>query len=139
MVANRYFFVYQGIFTFLAAAYPRYAVSVMAVNTTTRCLASAAFPLFTDQSKLLKSTVDEEQGDANRVLVLKKTGYQWAMTLIAFLTLALLPFPYVLFSVTLLLECTANGQEVHLLSIWKNLEREKQIRFCMSSKLLQER
>ncbi|WYZ38144.1 hypothetical protein EsH8_III_000058 [Colletotrichum jinshuiense] len=45
------FFVFQGIWTFLMAAYPKYAASSMAINTTTRCIFSAAFPLFTDQSK----------------------------------------------------------------------------------------
>ncbi|EHK96626.1 putative drug/proton antiporter YHK8 [Glarea lozoyensis 74030] len=43
------FFVFQGLWTFLMAAYPKYAASAMAVNTTTRCLFAAAFPLFTVQ------------------------------------------------------------------------------------------
>lgn len=49
--ANSFFFLFQGIWTFLVAAYPKYAASVMAVNTTTRSLLAAAFPLFTDQSQ----------------------------------------------------------------------------------------
>ncbi|KAF4637041.1 hypothetical protein G7Y89_g1039 [Cudoniella acicularis] len=72
------FFVFQGLWTFLMAAYPKYAASAMAVNTTTRCLFAAAFPLFTVQ-------------------MLDNLGYQWALSLIAFLTLAMLPFPYIFF------------------------------------------
>ncbi|KAK5129250.1 hypothetical protein LTR08_003715 [Meristemomyces frigidus] len=45
------FFLFQRIWTFLVTAYPKYAVSVMAVNTTARSLLAAAFPLFTNQSK----------------------------------------------------------------------------------------
>lgn len=40
------------------AAYPKYAASAMAVNTTTRCIFAAAFPLFTDQSKLALASRD---------------------------------------------------------------------------------
>lgn len=52
LVMDRFFFLFQGIWTFLVAAYPKYAASSMAVNTTTRCIFAAAFPLFTNQSKL---------------------------------------------------------------------------------------
>ncbi|KAF2124243.1 MFS general substrate transporter [Dothidotthia symphoricarpi CBS 119687] len=72
------FFVFQGVFTFLVAAYPKYAASSMAANTTTRCVFSAAFPLFTNQ-------------------MYHKLGFQWASSLLAFLTLAMLPFPFIFF------------------------------------------
>ncbi|KIX10692.1 uncharacterized protein Z518_01776 [Rhinocladiella mackenziei CBS 650.93] len=35
--STAFFFLFQGIWTFLVAAYPKHAASVMAVNTTTRC------------------------------------------------------------------------------------------------------
>ncbi|KIN05445.1 hypothetical protein OIDMADRAFT_39676 [Oidiodendron maius Zn] len=73
-----FFFVFQGIWTFLVAAYPKYAASSMAVNTTTRCIFAAAFPLFTVQ-------------------MFNHLGYQWASSLLAFFTLAMLPFPYIFF------------------------------------------
>ncbi|KAG9776909.1 MFS general substrate transporter, partial [Aureobasidium melanogenum] len=76
--STSFFFLFQGIWTFLVAAYPKYAASVMAVNTTTRCLLAAAFPLFTVQ-------------------MYNNLDYQWASALIAFLTLALAPFPFIFY------------------------------------------
>ncbi|KAK5988546.1 Efflux pump atB [Cladobotryum mycophilum] len=73
-----FFFVFQGLWTFLMAAYPKYAASAMAVNTTTRCIFAAAFPLFTDQ-------------------MYNNLGFEWASSLLAFLTLVILPFPYIFY------------------------------------------
>ncbi|KAJ6035943.1 MFS general substrate transporter [Penicillium herquei] len=73
-----FFFVFQGIWTFLMAGYPKYAASSMAVNTTTRCIFAAAFPLFTEQ-------------------MYTNMGYQWASSLLAFLTLAMLPLPFIFY------------------------------------------
>ncbi|KIW32676.1 uncharacterized protein PV07_04205 [Cladophialophora immunda] len=76
--STSFFFLFQGIWTFLVAAYPKYAASVMAVNTTTRCLLAAVFPLFTVQ-------------------MYDNLDYQWASCLIAFLTLAMAPFPFIFY------------------------------------------
>ncbi|EXJ78450.1 hypothetical protein A1O1_08850 [Capronia coronata CBS 617.96] len=76
--STAFFFLFQGIFTFLAAAYPTYAASAMAVNTTTRCLLAAAFPLFTNQ-------------------MYNNLGYQWASALVAFLTLVMAPWPFIFY------------------------------------------
>ncbi|KAK3333946.1 major facilitator superfamily domain-containing protein [Cercophora scortea] len=69
---------FTGIFTFLVDAYPRYAASALAGNAFVRCTFAAAFPLF-------------------GVQMYERLGYQWASGLLAFLTLAMLPFPYLFF------------------------------------------
>ncbi|KAH6678831.1 major facilitator superfamily transporter [Plectosphaerella plurivora] len=70
--------VFTGIFTFLVDAYPLYAASALAANAFVRCLFAAAFPLFGNQ-------------------MYNKLGYQWASSLLGFLTLLMLPFPYLFF------------------------------------------
>ncbi|KAF4125581.1 Fungal trichothecene efflux pump (TRI12) [Geosmithia morbida] len=69
---------FSGIFTFLVDAYPHYAASALAANAFVRCTFAAAFPLFGTQ-------------------MYEKLGYQWASSLLAFLTLAMAPFPYIFF------------------------------------------
>jgi hypothetical protein len=58
--------------------YPQYAASALAANALVRCIFAAAFPLF-------------------GVQMYEKLGYQWATTLLAFLTVVMLPFPYLFF------------------------------------------
>ena len=70
--------VYTGIFTFLVDAYPTYAASALAANAFIRCLFATAFPLFGNQ-------------------MYHKLGFQWASTLLAFLLLAMMPFPFIFF------------------------------------------
>lgn len=70
--------VYTGIFTYFVDAYPLYAASALAANAFVRCLFAAAFPLFGNQ-------------------MYKKLGYQWASTLLAFLLVIMMPFPYIFF------------------------------------------
>ncbi|KAI6086587.1 MFS general substrate transporter [Hypoxylon rubiginosum] len=70
--------VFTGIFTFLVDAYPRYAASALAANSFVRCIFAAAFPLFGIQ-------------------MYNKLGYQWGSSLLAFLTVAMMPFPYLFF------------------------------------------
>ncbi|KAK0617352.1 major facilitator superfamily domain-containing protein [Immersiella caudata] len=69
---------FTGIFTFLVDAYPRYAASTLAGNALVRCSFAAAFPLFGIQ-------------------MYEGLGFQWATGVLAFLTLAMLPFPYIFF------------------------------------------
>ncbi|KAK4185555.1 major facilitator superfamily domain-containing protein [Podospora australis] len=71
-------YAFTGVFTFLVAAYPRYAASALASNALVRCSFAAAFPLFGYQ-------------------MYEALGFQWATGLLAFITLALLPFPYIFF------------------------------------------
>ncbi|RFU74475.1 major facilitator superfamily transporter [Trichoderma arundinaceum] len=83
-------FVFTGIFTFLVDAYPMYAASALAANAFVRCSFAgcdmmltregfaAVFPLFGTQ-------------------MYNKLGYQWASSLLAFLTVAMMPFPYLFF------------------------------------------
>lgn len=59
-------------------------------------------------------------------------GYQWASSLLAFLTLAMLPFPYVPFR-NLFLKIIANITQVHFLPVWKKLEGEQQVCVRMSA------
>ncbi|KAM6528944.1 hypothetical protein FALCPG4_009896 [Fusarium falciforme] len=70
--------VFTGIFTFLVDAYPKYAASALAANSFARCSFAAAFPLFGIQ-------------------MYEKLGFQWASSLLAFLTVAMAPFPYLFF------------------------------------------
>ncbi|KAK4034418.1 major facilitator superfamily domain-containing protein [Parachaetomium inaequale] len=69
---------FTGVFTFLVDAYPRYAASALASNALIRCSFAAAFPLFGIQ-------------------MYEALGFQWATGLVAFVTLALMPFPYIFF------------------------------------------
>lgn len=69
---------FSGIFTFLVDAYPLYAASALAANSFARSSFAAAFPLF-------------------GVQMYNKLGYQWATTLLAFLTVIMAPFPYLFF------------------------------------------
>jgi len=71
-------FVFSGVFTFLVDCYPLYAASALAANSFARSSFAAAFPLF-------------------GVQMYNKLGYQWATSLLAFLALAMAPFPYVFF------------------------------------------
>ncbi|KAE8379895.1 major facilitator superfamily domain-containing protein [Aspergillus bertholletiae] len=70
--------VYSGIFTFLVEAYPSYAASALAANSFTRSTFAAAFPLFGAQ-------------------MYNRLGIHWASCLLAFLTLAMVPFPYIFY------------------------------------------
>ncbi|KAI0518585.1 major facilitator superfamily domain-containing protein [Xylaria bambusicola] len=70
--------VFNGIFTFLVGTYPLYAASALAANSFLRCTFAAAFPLFGRQ-------------------LYEAAGYQWASSVLAFITLALMPLPYVFF------------------------------------------
>jgi len=70
--------VFSGIFTFLVDAYPVYAASALAANSFARSSFAAAFPLFGIQ-------------------MYEKLGYQWATSVLAFLTVAMAPFPYIFF------------------------------------------
>ncbi|KAK4111287.1 MFS general substrate transporter [Canariomyces notabilis] len=71
-------FAFTGIFTFLVDAYPRYAASALASNALVRCSFAAAFPLF-------------------GVQMYEGLGFQWATGLLAFITLALMPAPFIFF------------------------------------------
>ncbi|KAM0562297.1 hypothetical protein ACHAPJ_001984 [Fusarium lateritium] len=73
-----YILLFTGIFTFLVDAYPKYAASALAANTFVRCVFAAAFPLFGNQ-------------------MYERLNYHWATSLLAFLNLAMMPFPYIFF------------------------------------------
>ncbi|EEU36354.1 uncharacterized protein NECHADRAFT_52650 [Fusarium vanettenii 77-13-4] len=69
--------IFHSIFNYLIDAYAIYAASVLAANTVLRSLFGAAFPLFTKQ-------------------MYDKLGTQWASSVPAFLALACLPMPFIL-------------------------------------------
>ncbi|KAK2130661.1 MFS transporter [Fusarium oxysporum II5] len=69
---------FSGIFTFLVDAYPKYAASALAANSFARSTFGGVFPLF-------------------GVQMYNRLGIQWATCLLGFLTLAMLPFPYIFF------------------------------------------
>lgn len=70
--------VFSGIFTFLVDAYPLYAASALSANSFLRSSSAAAFPLFGIQ-------------------MYNRLNFHWASSLLAFITLAMLPFPYIFF------------------------------------------
>ncbi|KAK9238762.1 major facilitator superfamily domain-containing protein, partial [Lipomyces kononenkoae] len=70
--------LFSGIFTFLVDAYPMYAASALAANSLVRSCFGATFPLFGNQ-------------------MYEKLGYQWASSLLAFLSIVMMPFPYLFF------------------------------------------
>ncbi|KAH8704225.1 major facilitator superfamily domain-containing protein [Talaromyces proteolyticus] len=72
------FLAFQGIITFLVDAYPLYAASALAANAFLRSSFAAVFPLF-------------------GVQMYEALGYRWATSLLAFLTVPMLPFPYIFF------------------------------------------
>ncbi|KAL8393158.1 hypothetical protein RB595_003090 [Gaeumannomyces hyphopodioides] len=73
-----YMLAFKGIFTYLVDAYPTYSASAIAANVFVRCAFAAAFPLFGIQ-------------------MYNALGYQWATSLLAFLTVAMMPFPFIFF------------------------------------------
>ncbi|KAL8417956.1 hypothetical protein RB594_001537 [Gaeumannomyces avenae] len=73
-----YMLAFKGIFTYLVDAYPTYSASAIAANVFVRCAFAAAFPLF-------------------GVQMYNALGYQWATSVLAFLTVAMMPFPFIFF------------------------------------------
>lgn len=69
---------FSGVFTFLVEAYPLYAASALSANSFARSSFGAVFPLF-------------------GVQMYNKLNFHWATTLLAFLCLAMAPFPYLFF------------------------------------------
>ncbi|KAM0755472.1 MFS general substrate transporter [Meredithblackwellia eburnea MCA 4105] len=69
---------FQSVFSYLVDAYRPIAASAMAANGALRSCYAAIFPLFTRQ-------------------MFDKLGTQWALSLCAFLCLAMAPFPYFFF------------------------------------------
>ncbi|KAK4935548.1 hypothetical protein LTR10_023411 [Elasticomyces elasticus] len=72
------FLAFTGVLTFLVDAYAKVAASAVAANVLVRLIAAAAFPLFGTQ-------------------MYERLGYQWASSLLAFLSLACLPMPFLFF------------------------------------------
>lgn len=89
------FLVFQGVITFLVDAYPLYAASALAANAFLRSSFAAAFPLFGIQSRFPLSLEREvyHVADSLSFTVYEALGYQWATSLLAFLTVAMLPLP----------------------------------------------
>ncbi|KAK4212144.1 major facilitator superfamily domain-containing protein [Rhypophila decipiens] len=71
-------FVFSGVQTFQVDAYPLYAASALGANTFARCSFGAIFPLF-------------------GVQMYERLGDHWATSILAFLTLAMMPFPYIFY------------------------------------------
>lgn len=112
MPANRPYFrtllVFSGIFTFLVDAYPLYAASSLAANSFARssfggtCLNPNPTPLpHPALSHLTTSAADDDLPSAAfplfGVQMYRALGDQWATSLLAFLTVAMMPFPYLFF------------------------------------------
>lgn len=88
--------VFTGIFTFLVDAYPQYAASAMAANSFARC----SFAGTSSSLLRLQTTVTDNRAAAFPLFgiqMYETLGYQWASSLLAFLTVAMAPFPYLFF------------------------------------------
>ncbi|KAK9477420.1 major facilitator superfamily domain-containing protein [Lipomyces japonicus] len=70
--------VFSGVFTYLVEAYRPYSASALAANGFLRSSFAAAFPLFS-------------------VSMYDNLGYAWASALLAFLTLACVPLPFLFY------------------------------------------
>jgi hypothetical protein len=70
--------VFISCITYLLDSYTIYAASVLAAGAMLRALFGATFPLFTDQ-------------------MFHNLGIHWASSIPAFLTVACLPFPFVMY------------------------------------------
>jgi hypothetical protein len=81
--------------TYLIDSYgPQYGASAVSANGFARYIFSAAFPLFAIQSKF--SPVPPGVRSNGRP-VYDRLGIGWATSLLGFLSLALLPIPWILF------------------------------------------
>ena len=70
--------IFNSIFTYQTHAYPKYAASVLAGNDLMRSSFGAGFPLFA-------------------TAMFHNLGVNWAGSTLAFLTLAFIPFPFILY------------------------------------------
>lgn len=74
------FLLFNSVLNYLPDAYPEYAASVLAGNDLFRSSFGAGFPLFAQA-------------------MYHKLGIAWASSLLAFLSIAFIPIPFVLFKV----------------------------------------
>jgi hypothetical protein len=118
--------VFLGIVNYLVDAYVIYAASVLAANTVLRCMFGAGFPLFTNckllypclfpsLSKscfLFVSSTDYYESDMYQNL-----GIHWASSIPAFLSLACVPFPFLLYKygATIRLKCKYSAEAAAIL------------------------
>lgn len=72
--------LFNSVLNYLPDAYPQYAASVLAGNDFMRSCFGAGFPLFA-------------------TAMYKKLGVAWASSLLAFLGIAFIPIPFVLYFV----------------------------------------
>lgn len=80
-------------------AYPLYAASALAANSFARS-SFAGMSFYHLHSLVLENQILTSLVAAFPlfgVQMYEKLGYQWATTLLAFLTLAMMPFPYIFF------------------------------------------
>lgn len=79
------FLLFNSVLNYLPDAYPEYAASVLAGNDFMRSSFGAGFPLFA-------------------TAMFNKLGVAWASSLLAFLSMAFIPIPFVLYKVSSLLD-----------------------------------
>ncbi|KAH7129000.1 major facilitator superfamily domain-containing protein [Dactylonectria macrodidyma] len=70
--------VFNGIFTFLVEAYSQFAASALASNSFATAFLAAAFPLV-------------------QIPMFDRLGFHWGISVLAFLTMAMIPFPWLFF------------------------------------------
>lgn len=80
---------------YLIDAYgPQYGASAVSANGFSRYIFSAAFPLFAVQSEYFPHSVF---ASSHTTTVYDNLGISWATSLLGFLSVALLPIPWILF------------------------------------------
>ena len=77
------FLLFNSILNYLPDAYPEYAASVLAGNDLLRSSFGAGFPLFASA-------------------MYKDLGVAWASSTLAFISIAFIPIPFVLYKVSVL-------------------------------------
>lgn len=92
------FLLFNSVLNYLPDAYPEYAASVLAGNDFMRSSFGAGFPLFA-------------------TAMYKNLGVDWASTTLAFLSIAFIPIPFVLYKVSQLLVSGRNCGCVALLTV----------------------
>lgn len=100
--------VFMGILNYLVDAYTIYAASVLAATAMFRAFFGAAFPLFTTQ-------------------MYRNLGIHWASSIPAFLTLACLPFPLLMYKygAKVRLRCKYAKEAALLLAKMEKAQEEK--------------
>lgn len=102
------FLLFNSVLNYLPDAYPEYAASVLAGNDFMRSSFGAGFPLFA-------------------AAMYNRLGVDWASSLLAFLSIAFIPIPFVLYRVSLsCMEESLRWVWLMWWTVWRDVEADEQ-------------